>query len=123
MYGLQEVKLNPTTDKMKIYISIPITGHDLMTQTGKALEIAEKIKALGHEPVNPFDTPLAPPEMSDKEKYAYYMGEDIKRLLMCDAAYFCEGWRNSNGCCFEFEATRLYPIERFVNINDIPEEK
>ena len=45
-----------------------------MTQTGKALEIAEKIKALGHEPVNPFDTPLAPLEMSYKESYAYYMG-------------------------------------------------
>lgn len=108
---------------MKIYISIPISGYDLATQQAKAAEIVERIKALGHEPVNPFDTPLAPLEMSDREKYAYYMGEDIKRLLMCDAAFFCEGWRNSNGCIYEFEATRIYPIKRFVNLNDIPKSK
>lgn len=45
---------------MRIYISIPISGHDLATQRATASEIAEKIKALGHEPVNPFDTPDAP---------------------------------------------------------------
>lgn len=105
---------------MKIYISIPISGKDLATQQAVALEIAEKIKALGHEPVNPFDTPLAPLEMSEKEKYAYYMGEDIKRLLMCDAAYFCEGWRSSDGCLLEFNAAQIYGTTRYVNINDIP---
>ena len=105
---------------MKIYISIPISGKNLMTQTGIALEIAEKIKALGHEPVNPFDTPPAPPEWTAQQKYAYYMGEDIKRLLMCDAAHFCEGWRDSDGCLLEFNAAQIYDITRYVNINDIP---
>lgn len=105
---------------MRIYISIPISNHDLMAQTGKALEIAERIKALGHEPVNPFDTPPAPPEWTDKQKYSYYMGEDMKTLLMCDAAYFCEGWRDSDGCLLEFNAAQIYGITRYVNINDIP---
>lgn len=108
---------------MKIYISVPISGLDLMTQTGIALEIAEKIRDLGHEPVNPFDTPLAPLGVTEKEKYAYYMGEDIKHLLMCDAAYFCEGWRGSNGCLLEFNAAQIYDIKRYVNINDIPTVK
>lgn len=105
---------------MKIYISIPISGHDLTTQMSKASEIVEKIKALGHEPVNPFDTPLAPPGMTEKEKYAYYMGRDIEQLLLCDAVFFCEGWRGSDGCCLEFDTTRRYGIGRFVNIDDIP---
>lgn len=105
---------------MKIYISIPISGHDLATQTAKASEMAEKIKALGHEPINPFDTPLAPPGMTEKEKYAYYMGRDIEQLLLCDAAFFCECWRGSDGCCLEFDATHRYQLERFVNVNDIP---
>ena len=48
------------------------------------------------------------------------MGEDIKRLLMCDAAYFCEGWRDSDGCLLEFNAAQIYDITRYVNINDIP---
>lgn len=52
---------------MRIYISIPISNHDLATQRATANKIAEKIKALGHEPVNPFDTPEAPKGMSEKE--------------------------------------------------------
>lgn len=108
---------------MKIYISIPISGKDLAIQQALAAQIAERIKALGHEPVNPFDTPLAPPEWSEQKKYAYYMGEDIKRLLMCDAVYFCEEWRGSNGCLLEFNAAQIYGITRYVNINDIPAVK
>lgn len=105
---------------MKIYISIPISGKDLATQQATAAQIADKIRALGHKPVNPFDTPLAPREMNEKEQYAYYMGEDVKRLLMCDAAYFCEEWRGSDGCLLEFNAAQIYGITRYVNINDIP---
>lgn len=73
---------------MKIYISLPISGKNVMTQTGIALSVAEQIRDLGHEPVNPFETPLAPPEWSERQKYAYYMGRDIEKLLLCDAVYF-----------------------------------
>lgn len=104
---------------MKIYISIPITGHDLNTQTGKALEIAEKIKALGHEPVNPFDTPHPPFGTSPKEQYAYYMGEDIKRLLMCDAVYFHPKWTKSKGCSTEHDIAVRYDLERFYTLSDM----
>lgn len=75
------------------------------------MEIAEKIKTLGHEPVNPFDTPHPPFGTSPKEQYAYYMGEDIKRLLMCDAVYFCDGWMSSNGCNAEYQIARLYGLK------------
>lgn len=47
---------------MKIYISLPISGKNVMTQTGIALSVAEQIRDLGHEPVNPFETTPAPPE-------------------------------------------------------------
>lgn len=104
---------------MKIYISIPITGLNLMTQKGIAQEIAEKIRALGHEPVNPFDTPIAPPEMSEKEKYAYYMGEDIRRLLMCDAVYFHPKWTKSKGCSTEHDIAVRYRLERFYTFSDM----
>lgn len=104
---------------MKIYISIPITGKDLMAQTGIAMRIAEKIKALGHEPVNPFDTPPAPPEMSEKEKYAYYMGRDIEQLLMCDAVYFHSHWTKSKGCSTEHDIAVRYGLERFYIFSDM----
>ena len=104
---------------MKIYISLPISGKNIMTQTGIALTVAEQISDLGHEPVNPFETPLAPPEWPERQKYAYYMGRDLEKLLLCDAALFCEGWRSSDGCLLEFNAAQIYDITRYVNINDI----
>ncbi len=96
---------------MKIYISIPISGCNIEKQCVTASEIAEKLRKLGHEPVNPFDTPQAPPDMSDKEKYAYYMGEDLKRLLTCDAVFMCKGWNLSRGCCTEEFVARMYGIK------------
>ena len=105
---------------MKIYISIPMTGHDLATQRAKAAEIAEQIRALGHEPVNPFDTPEPQGDLSEKEKYAYFMGEDVKRLLMCDAIFMCEGWSKSKGCKAEFGIAQIYGLADFGCIEDIP---
>lgn len=105
---------------MKIYISIPISGHDLMTQTGKALELAEQIRALGHEAVNPFDTPLAPPDWDDKEKYAYYMGEDLKLLLGCDAILMADPeWAGSRGCRLEWKAAEIYGLPAYAKVEDI----
>lgn len=103
---------------MRIYISVPISGHPIEQQRAKASEIAEKLKELGHEPVNPFDTPEAPEDLSDKEKYAYYMGEDIKRLLLCDAIFMCVGWSRSIGCSIERAVAQnagLLIYEHFVD--------
>lgn len=98
---------------MKIYISIPISGHPIEQQKAKAREIAEKLKELGHEPVNPLDTPEAPKGLSEKEQYAYYMGEDMKQLLTCDAVYLCKHWNESRGCQTEESAARIYGIKIF----------
>lgn len=89
---------------MKIYISIPISGYNPAIQKAEAAEIAELIRARGHTPVNPFDTPEPPEELNEEERYAYFIGEDIKRLLLCDAIYLCKGWKNSTGCLIELNA-------------------
>ncbi len=95
---------------MRIYISIPISGHDLATQQQKALEIADKLRELGHEPISPLPPPEAPSGLSEKEKYAYYMGRDVERLLTCDAIFMCEGWQKSKGCCAENEIAKVYGL-------------
>lgn len=98
---------------MKVYISIPITGHDLEQQILTAEAIAKEIANRGHEPVSPFETP--PPTrkcLTEKEEYAYYIGADIERLLLCDAICFAKGWKNSRGCRLEHEAARIYGIKR-----------
>lgn len=96
---------------MKVYISIPMSGKDLNAQRVKAELLAEAIKEEGHEPVNPFDTPFPPDELPDRERYAYFMGEDIKRLLLCDAIYLCDEWMYSKGCQAEYEFARTYGLK------------
>ena len=108
---------------MKIYISIPISNRDFAAQQTTAREIAEKLRELGHEPVNPFDTPEAPQGLSEKERYAYYMGEDLKRLLTCDAVLFCKGHEKSRGCRIEQQAAYIMGVQEFYNIADIPQSE
>lgn len=105
---------------MRIYISIPITGHDLNKQKAKAAEIAESIKAAGHTPINPFDVPAPPPHFTEQEKYAYYMGFDIAELLNCEAAFFSKEWDKSKGCTLEHCAAKLYGIKAYYSIDIIP---
>ncbi len=105
---------------MRIYISVPISGLDFATQRAKAAAIAEKIKALGHEPVNPFETTPAPPEWPERQKYAYYMGRDVEKLLLCDAIYFCDGWHDSKGCRVESYIAEAYHIKHYHDLRFIP---
>lgn len=105
---------------MRIYISIPISGQPIGRQRIKALEVAEQIRAIGHEPVNPFNTTEPQGDLSDKERYAYYMGEDVKLLLTCDAIFMCGGWENSAGCQAELSIAETYQLLRFNKMEDIP---
>lgn len=105
---------------MRIYISTPITGRDLDKQRGKAAEIAKRIAAAGHTPVNPFDTPAPPAYFNERQQYAYYMGMDIAELLRCDAAYFARGWDKSKGCMLEHAAAQIYGLNIYHSINAIP---
>lgn len=106
---------------MKIYISIPITGHDLTKQRAKADHVASGIVALGHEPINPFGQPEPPEQLSEKERYAYYMGFDIADLLRSDAAYFCKGWQDSKGCRLEHAAAEIYGLPIYYALDKISE--
>ena len=98
--------------RKRIYISIPISGHDIEEVKAKAKDITECIlwDELGIEKgldvITPFDVCPEP----DKP-YSYYMGKDIEALLECDAIYLCEGWQNSKGCMAEFEVARIYGKE------------
>ena len=98
--------------RKRIYISIPISGHDIEEVKAKAIDISERLlwdvfelKKGRNRPdvITPFDVCHEP----DKP-YSYYMGKDIEALLECDAIFLCEGWQNSKGCMAEFEVARIY---------------
>ena len=89
----------------RIYISIPISGHDIEEVKEKARK-AKIWVSHRYDAITPFDVCSEP----DKP-YSYYMGNDIEALLECDAIYICEGWQNSKGCMAEFEVARIYGKE------------
>ena len=69
--------------KLKVYISLPITGKDLERQKKYAQDIAERVAICGHAP------------------RTAHMKADIKMLLDCNAIMMCHGWESSDGCRLE----------------------
>lgn len=67
--------------------------------------------------------PLAPPEWSERQKYAYYMGRDIEKLLLCDAVYFCEGWQESRGCRVESYIAETNGLKPYHDLRHIPKSE
>lgn len=106
---------------MNIYISIPITGHDYQEQKKKARKLAEAIRGLGHEPVNPFEVTAAPSHLSEQEEYAFYMGQDIEELLLCDAIFLTRDWASSKGCRLEYNVAKIYEKQIYYKLAEIPE--
>ena len=92
---------------MKVYISIPITGHDI-EQVEASLIFASAVleKKEGHTPVSPLD--VSPDPDAD---YAEHMGNDITALLLCDAVLFMDGYETSKGCRLEHAAAEIYGKE------------
>jgi hypothetical protein len=92
-------------NKKRIYISLPISGHPIYSVMSRALSIKEKLMD-GYWAITPFDI------CSDlTQPYSYFMGEDIKELLECDAVYFAKGWEKSRGCRLEHSAAEIYGKE------------
>lgn len=88
---------------MKVYISLPITGKPLKEIKNRALDAKTVLSLNGWEVKSPFDICPAP-----GMPYSYYMGEDIKALLECDAIYLMKGWEESRGCRAELEVAKIY---------------
>lgn len=78
---------------MKIYISLPITGHDIEEVEASCIFASGVIQKLGHTPVSPLDVSPNP-----EATYAQHMGNDIAALLECDGVLFLPDWRTSKGC-------------------------
>lgn len=105
-----------------LYISIPITGHPVIEVKARAYELKEILKVEGWEVVTPFD--VVPDEeiahIEDPEaKYAYCMGKDIEKLLLCDAVLFANGYPHSKGCLLEKQAAEVFKKLRLYEFTGI----
>ena len=81
---------------MKVYISIPISGHDEKKVREHADIVKASLSRAGHTPVNPFDI-----YVGDSPSYADCLCADLRALADCDAIFLCDGWQFSRGCRIE----------------------
>lgn len=91
---------------MKVFISVGMSGReesDVRRDIERASENIRKLYGENVEIVHNYD--CVAPEGSGR---LWYLGEAIKQLGDCYACYFCNGWRNSKGCCIEWYVCRLY---------------
>ncbi len=85
------------TNKKRIYISGPISGHDLEERKEAFAQAAEALSLAGWMPVNPFEKGV--PDDAPRE---LHMKKDIELLLKCDGILLLRGWKESNGARAEY---------------------
>ena len=84
-------------NKPRVYISGPISGHDL-NERRKAFKAAQlDLEAQGYEVFNPMENGL-PADATTHE----HMKRDITYLLLCDTIYMMRRWTHSAGCHTEW---------------------
>lgn len=91
---------------MKIYISIPISGHDETEVRNHADLIKAALSRAGHTPVSPFDI-----FAGKNPTYVEYLCSDLQVLATCDAIYLADGWQFSRGCRIEANFAKEFDKE------------
>ena len=102
---------------IKIYISLPISGQEdtvkerclTAKQQIEMLFSAADTKGYDLEVVYPLDIDkIGTPEQDNSKPLSYWIGEDLKLLMECDAVFFCKGNCKSRGCQLEHKCAILY---------------
>ena len=82
----------------RIYISGPISGHDINERRAEFQRAEYEMICRGVDPVNPMKNGL-PAEATTHE----HMKRDIELLMTCDLIYMMRHWTHSKGCKVEFD--------------------
>lgn len=97
----------------KVYISAPISGHDLTERHEAFAKWALEVACEGYVAVNPMMN-----DLPDEAPYTEHMKADIRMLLDCDAMVAPVRWRCSKGCTLEARVAELCGIPVIGRIDD-----
>ena len=105
---------------MRIYIAgvisrgATLSREEVISNIAQFDEAAARLRAEGHEPVNPVDLhdvrPTDEPTVT-KELWNRRLRVDIAALLTCDAIYLLPGWEDSRGACLERYIAEQFDME------------
>lgn len=82
----------------RVYISGPISGHDLAERNEAFASAANRFRRQGYYVVNPMEIQL-PKDAS----WSDHMRADIRALMDCDIIYMLSGWHTSRGATIEHD--------------------
>ena len=99
--------------KNRIYISGPISGHDLGERRATFHLTQRFLEHQDFEAINPMKNGL-PAEATTHE----HMKRDIELLLTCNAIYMMKGWTHSKGCQVEFEVATSIGLPVYFEESD-----
>ena len=89
-------KNSQKVENMKIYLSGKISGTDLSHTRKRFSDVADKLRALGHEVTNPLCNGL-----SETDPWEEHIAKDIINLIDCEGIYMLQGWEDSQGARIE----------------------
>lgn len=92
--------------KKKVYVSGAIAHYDIEERKGAFLKASEDLRAMGFEPINPFENGLP-----DEAHWREHMRADIKMLLECNCIFMLDGWELSKGAKLELDVASSCGIE------------
>lgn len=81
----------------KVYISGPISGHDIEERRASFARVKDMLTKAGYEVFNPLENGL-----DQDAPTSAHMKADIKALLDCYCIYMMNRWNHSAGCQTEF---------------------
>ena len=91
---------------MRIYLSGPMTGMPEMNFPAFHAT-AERIRALGHQVINPAEIN---PADTDKTWHEC-MRDDLREMLSCDCIALLDGWTKSDGAMLELQIAHRLGLE------------
>lgn len=97
-------------NKKTIYISGPISGHDIEERRAAFAAVERMLREEGLEVVNPLTWPF-----HEDCTHEQYMRVDIALLIGCDYIYLMKGWYGSRGAVTEFLVACSAGIEVYAN--------
>ena len=110
---------------MKLYLSFPITGHDLKERRQYAARTCAMLHVERPDDIiiNPFTIAdkvlkkkMERTHTLDPPTYEEYMAADLKELATCQLAIFAPGWQASEGCKMEMAMCKDKNIEvKFIH--------
>ena len=103
---------------MKAMISQPMNGKEIDEINAEREHAVAELEAAGYEVVNTVFTDEwynedAMEKRGVTHKPLCFLSKALEEMAMCDAVYFCDGWKNARGCRLENEAAVAYGVNIF----------